>query len=202
MGPTEILSAEHRVIEQVLDSLEKMAAQTRAGARLDRERAGQAIEVLRTFADRIHHGKEEHRLFPCMEARGLPRHVGPIAVMLHDHEVGRGLIRRMADGLEQAQGGLDAGDRQFADAAAAYVEMLRDHIGKEDGVLFPLAESVLDPAGADALRAEFERFDREDLEPGVLERMLATAEALARHFDVPLAAQRSKPEPGGHGFCH
>jgi hemerythrin-like domain-containing protein len=199
MGPTEILSAEHRVIEQVLDSLEKMAAAVRAGADLDRERAALAVEVLRTFADRIHHGKEEGRLFPRMHERGLPRDVGPIAVMLHDHEVGRGLIRRMSSGLDDAQ---QAGALGFADAAAAYVEMLRDHIAKEDGVLFPLAESVLDPADAEALRAEFERFDRDDLEPGVLEHMLASAEALARHFDVPLAAQRSKRGPGSHGFCH
>jgi len=199
MGPTEILSAEHRVIEQVLDCLEKMAAGVRGGAELDRERAAQAIEVLRTYADRIHHGKEEDRLFPSLHERGLPRHVGPIAVMLHDHEVGRGLIRRMGVGLEDGEG---SGARAFADAASAYVEMLRDHIAKEDGVLFPLAESVLEGNGAEALRAELERFDREDLEPGLLERMLATAEALARHFDVPLAVQRSKPEAAGHGFCH
>jgi hemerythrin-like domain-containing protein len=199
MGPTEILSAEHRVIEQVLDCLAKMAAGVRRGDDLDRARATQAIEVLRTYADRIHHGKEEDRLFPSLHERGLPRHVGPVAVMLHDHEVGRGLIRRMADVLE---GGGAAGPREFADAAQAYVEMLRDHIAKEDGVLFPLAESVLDPDGAERLRAELERFDREDLEPGLLERMLVTAEALARHYDVPLAAQRSKPEASGHGFCH
>jgi hemerythrin-like domain-containing protein len=201
MGPTEILSAEHRVIEQVLDCLEKMAAGVRGGSGLDRERAAQALEVLRTYADRIHHGKEEERLFPSLHARGLPRHVGPIAVMLHDHEVGRGLIRRMADGLLDV-GPEGGGAQQFADAAAAYVEMLRDHIAKEDGVLFPLAESVLDPAGAEALRAELERFDRDELEPGLLERVRGTAEALARHFDVPLAAQRSKPVATGPGPCH
>jgi hemerythrin-like domain-containing protein len=199
MGPTEILSAEHRVIEQVLDCLERMATDARSQASLDAGRAAQALEVLRTFADQIHHGKEEERLFPRMEARGIPRHVGPIAVMLDDHVFGRAQIRRMAEALEA--GGADAPTR-FADAAMAYVEMLRDHIAKEDGVLFPLAESVLDDAGREELRAEFERFDRDELEPGLLARMLAQAEDLARHYDVPLAAQRSKPEAHGHGLCH
>jgi hemerythrin-like domain-containing protein len=198
MGPTEILSAEHRVIEQVLDCLEKMAAQ--AGDGLDAERAAQALEVLRTYADRIHHGKEEDRLFPLMEARGLPRNVGPIAVMLDDHQNGRALIRRMGESLDEVQTGSDEAARRFADAAGAYVALLRDHIAKEDGVLFPLAESVLDDAGRDELRAEFERFDREDVEPGTIERMLAQAEGLARHYGVPLAAERSKPE--GHGCFH
>jgi len=201
MGPTEILSQEHRVIEQVLDSLEKIASAARAAGRLDGERAGQALEVLRTFADRIHHGKEEDRLFPRMEARGLPRHVGPIAVMLEDHRYGRSLIRQMGDALADVQAGKGAATALFANAAGAYVAMLRDHIAKEDGVLFPLAESVLDETGRRELQAEFERFHREDLEPGTLERMLAQAEALARHFGVPLAAERSAPV-AAHGCGH
>jgi len=199
MQPTDILSAEHRVIEQVLDCLERLAAAARGSTGLDRERAGQALEVLRTYADRCHHGKEEDRLFPLMERRGLPRHVGPIAVMLDDHKVGRSLIRQMGDALEDT--GPEAA-RRFADAASGYVELLRDHIAKEDGVLFPLAESLLDDAARQDLRAEFERFEREDLEPGTVARMRALADGLARHFDVPLAAQRKRPDVQGHACFH
>lgn len=35
-----------------------------------------------------------------------------------------------------------------AAAAREYVSLLRDHIAKEDGVVFPLADSVLDPVAA------------------------------------------------------
>jgi hemerythrin-like domain-containing protein len=202
MQPTDILSAEHRVIEQVLDCLERLAAAARGSTGLDRERAGQALEVLRTYADRCHHGKEEDRLFPLMEQRGLPRHVGPIAVMLDDHKVGRSLIQRMGDALSDAREGSPEAARRYADAAASYVELLRDHIAKEDGVLFPLAESLLDEASRAGLQAEFERFEREDLEPGTVARMRALADGLARHFDVPLAAQRKRPDVQGHACFH
>ena len=72
MKPTEILSGEHRIIEQVLDCLEKMAQNCAAGGRLDKPSAEQALDFFRNFADRCHHGKEETHLFPAMEAKGFP----------------------------------------------------------------------------------------------------------------------------------
>ena len=52
-----------------------------------------------------------------MEARGLPRNVGPIAVMLDDHQQGRALIRRMGESLDEVQSNSVEPARRFADAA-------------------------------------------------------------------------------------
>jgi hemerythrin-like domain-containing protein len=85
MKPTEILSSEHRVIEQVLGCLEKIIEQARQNGRLERQPAEDAIAFFRNFADRCHHGKEEAHLFPALEAQGFPRQGGPTGVMLHEH---------------------------------------------------------------------------------------------------------------------
>src|SRR5262245_578365 len=77
MRPTDILSAEHRVIEQVLDCLQRIGENAASSGTLDMDSARAALRVLRTFADRCHHGKEEERLFPMLAKRGLPTHVGP-----------------------------------------------------------------------------------------------------------------------------
>jgi hypothetical protein len=45
---------------------------------------------------------EEKRLFVKMSERGLPLSGGPLAVMLHEHEEGRRLIRAAADALPLA----------------------------------------------------------------------------------------------------
>ena len=71
MKPSDILKQEHRVIEQVLDCLEKMAGNGRRTARAMPVGA-QAIDFFRNFADRCHHGKEEAHFFPAMEAKGFP----------------------------------------------------------------------------------------------------------------------------------
>jgi len=194
MRPTEILSSEHRVIEQVLDCLEAMAKAARDEGRLDVQRAAAALEIVRTFADRCHHGKEEDRLFPMLVARGMSTHIGPIAMMLDDHRVGREHVRRMADAVA-------AGDAEgFAPAAFDYVGLLHDHIAKEDGVLFPMAESMLDEAARETLLQSFKSFEHDDLGPGTHERMLALADELARHYGVPLAAERSRDGVAA-GFC-
>lgn len=199
MQPTAILSSEHRVIEQVLDCLEAMSGRVRADGSLDVARAGQALEVLRTFADRCHHGKEEDVLFAWMARRGMPTHVGPIAVMLDEHVRGRAAIARM----DAARAAGEA--ETFAAAANDYVGLLRDHIAKEDGVLFPMAESMLDDGAREEILAAFRAFERDDLGAGVHERMLALADGLAAHFGVPLAAARAPAAAGhvccGHGGC-
>ena len=201
MRPTDILSSEHRVIEQVLDCLEAMATRARSEGRLDVERAEKALEVVRTFADRCHHGKEEERLFPMLVARGMSTHVGPIAVMLDDHRAGREYVRHMVEACAAA----DAA--RFVPAALGYVGLLRDHIAKEDGVLFPMAETMLDEAARAALLESFRTFEREDLGEGTHERMLALANELADYYGVERAANRSAGGTAsghcGHGAtCH
>ena len=56
---------------QALDALEKKAAAVQTGAAPDRAYFEKAVEFLRTFADKCHHGKEEDLLFKRMADRAL-----------------------------------------------------------------------------------------------------------------------------------
>ena len=144
MKPTDILSSEHRVIEQVLDCLEAMVreAKRRAGSSGSRPRT--PWRFFRNFADRCHHGKEEAHLFPAMEAKGFPRDGGPTGVMLHEHEQGRAHVRGMDEAIDAAAAGDAAALRQFVEHAEGYVALLREHIYKEDHILFQLADRTLE----------------------------------------------------------
>ena len=193
MKPTEILSAEHRVIEQVLDCLEAIAARARQRRTLDLESAEQALDFVRSFADACHHGKEEHQLFPMMTERGIPRHVGPLAVMLDEHEIGRAHVRAMAAALVDARANDPTAVQRFAEEAEGDGELLREHIAKEDNVLFPMAEACLSDADRARVLAAFERVEHHDMPAGTHERMVQIADELARRFDVRLAAERGMP---------
>lgn len=189
--PTQILASEHRVIETVLVCLEAMARTARAAGKLDREPALLALEFFRTFADRCHHGKEEAILFPAFEAAGYPREGGPTGVMIEEHVRGRALVRAMAESVEGAARGEPAALRAFAESATRYVELLRQHIRKEDACLFPMAEGALGPEEERRVAEAFERVESEEMGTGTHERMLAVAEGLARRFGAAL--------PAGHG---
>jgi superfamily I DNA/RNA helicase/hemerythrin-like domain-containing protein len=200
MRPTDILSAEHRVIEQVLDCLERMSKSCSTSGIIDLDSGRTALRILRTFADHCHHGKEEQHLFPMLQSRGLPTHVGPVAVMLEEHELGRGEIRKMDAALAGAERGEREAARQFAVAAQTYVELLRDHIAKEDNILFPMAESVLRHEDRTQLLAAFQTVEHDDLRQGTHEEMLALANGLADKFHVVHVSERSPSVLTG--CCH
>jgi hemerythrin-like domain-containing protein len=79
--------------------------------------------------------------------------------MLDEHESGRRHVAAMAATLERAAAGdapaLAAFERHAGDLDA----LLREHIAKEDQVLFPMAEDLLDGAAGDALLADFRRIE-------------------------------------------
>jgi hemerythrin-like domain-containing protein len=156
MKPTEILTHEHRVIEQVLSCLLALSHRAESHGSLDREAASGAIEFLRGYADRWHHGKEEERLFPLMEARGLSPNEGPTAVMRVEHAQGRRHIDAMNGAIDAAARGDAAALERFVGQARAYVVLLREHIEKEDHCLFPMAEQVLSEEDHRRLLVEFE----------------------------------------------
>lgn len=175
--PTQVLMAEHELILEALDALEKKVAAIQTGAAPDRVYFEKAVAFLRGFADKCHHGKEENLLFKRMAERGIPVQGGPIAVMLSEHQAGRAFIRGIAEGA--AKLGTDpAATTQIAENARGYVDLLRAHIGKENNILFPMADRVLGPEDQAHLSKEFERFAAEETGAGVHEAMLNLLEEL------------------------
>jgi hemerythrin-like domain-containing protein len=198
MRPTDMLKSEHRVIEQVLACLERMADQSEEAGRVPIEAAAAALDFFREFADGCHHRKEEDLLFPLLEARGLPKRGGPTDVMRFEHEQGRSLIRAMAGSLDAAGAGDRAAVAAFTQAARAYFQMLRAHIEKEDHCLFQMADSLLGSADQERLEADFESVEHEQATPGAHERYLALAANLANQFHVPDTVHA---EAASHGQC-
>jgi hemerythrin-like domain-containing protein len=163
--------AEHELILEALDALEKRVAAIQTGAAPDRVYFEKAVAFLRGFADKCHHGKEEDLLFKRMAERGIPVQGGPIAVMLSEHQAGRAFIRGIAEGA--AKLGTDpVATTQIAENARGYVDLLRAHIGKENNILFPMADRVFGPEDQAHLAKEFERFEARETGAGVHEAML------------------------------
>lgn len=180
-SPTQILKDEHRVIERVLDAVERLAAQDRTDAASFRH----AIDFLRNFADGCHHAKEENELFPRMEAAGIPREGGPIGCMLDEHARGRPLIARMAENVESAAGGDLCARSALRTAAAEYTDLLRKHIWKEDNVVFDLADRALACGDRSAMLAGFDRTEQSVNNAGKHDRYLRLADELHRRSLEP-----------------
>lgn len=157
--PIQVLKNEHRVIESVLDAIETMVRRRPANP-FPRDFFAQAAEFIAGYADRWHHGKEEDRLFPMLQRRGIPRDAGPIGCMLDEHETGRAHVRAIRENLDAAERGDPEAAATVFDEAAAYCGLLRDHIYKEDNILFEMGRQVLSGVDVDALCREFDEAER------------------------------------------
>jgi hemerythrin-like domain-containing protein len=161
---TETLKAEHRGILLVVEVLERACDAIEAGRPVPRDLIPQCVDFFRNFADRCHHHKEEEHLFPLLAARGVPRDGGPIGVMLHEHTVGRSYL----SALEQAAA---SGDRAaILRAGRGYARLLREHIHKEDHVLFPMGDRAFSPEDQAALTRAFDEVERLEMGEGTHER--------------------------------
>ncbi len=196
MKPTDILSSEHRVIEQVLNCLDKMVQKSQTEGKLDKQSAKDAVAFFRNFADHCHHGKEERHLFPAMEAKGFPRDCGPTGVMLYEHDQGRKFVGGMDESIEAAARGDTAALKEFTRNAREYINLLREHIKKEDHCLFAMANNAFTEQDQQDLLAAFENVEAKEMGEGVHEKYLKIADDLAKRYAVPLA---HGTESVGHG---
>jgi len=160
--PTQVLRDEHQQILQVAGALESELRRDRT--HVDFDRIAKCIRFIRLFADACHHGKEEDLLFTALEGEGLPRDSGPIAVMLHEHALGRQFASTMALSIDAARSGdADAWGR-LAKAGDDYVELIRAHILKEDNVLFDMADQLVTGSRCAQLCAEYDATSSRDFE--------------------------------------
>lgn len=198
MKATDILRSEHETILDVLAALEAISGPAALGKGLDVQSAQEALEFLRGFGDRCHHGKEEQLFFPALAARGLPRDVGPLAVMASEHDQGRTLLGRMADALAGVRQSKSGAAARFGLAASAYVALMRDHVDKENGVLFPMGDGMLSEEQQASLLGEFEHFEHADMGSGAHERFLDIASGLCERLGLERKPQESA---AGHRCC-
>lgn len=175
MKATDVLMQEHRVIERVLDALET------AAGHLERSHAVrlgfflEAADFIAGFADGTHHRKEEGVLFGAMIDSGAPGKGGAIDMMLDEHEQGRVFNRAMSDAARRMEAGDAEARRQVVSNARGYVALLRDHIAKEDEMLFPMADEMLSAQRHDEVMRGFAQIEQQDAGAGDLERFHALA---------------------------
>jgi len=187
---TEILMSEHRLIEQVLDCLEEAAGRLEDGEDISPDIFIDAADFVAGFADGSHHRKEEDILFVAMTEKDLPADIGPVAVMLHEHEQGRRYTAAFRSAAEQMKAGDDASAASLDVVRNAfdYVNLLREHIVKEDNVLFPMADQIISGDSMQVVSREFEKILADDAGNGTRAKYEALVEKLQNALHGEIAA--------------
>ena len=80
----------------------------------------------------------------------------------------------MRAAAEKLAAGEPAAKAEVITNARAYTRLLHQHIAKEDQVLFPMAERVIQLSAQDKLAEDFERVEREDQRQSAQRGLLGT----------------------------
>jgi len=151
VSTTSNLKREHQLILQYGDLMERSAYWNLANPEspLLFENAGVFSEFIREFADAFHHVKEENILFRYLSLPGVLKHCDPIPQMLYEHELARSRLEELESALRRAD--LPA----LAESVQNYVLLMKQHIFKEDHVLYPMAEKELSDEHKSSIATEY-----------------------------------------------
>lgn len=138
---TASLRRDHELIEKVIKAMESTIQLLNDGKQIPESILLPVIDFSKNFTDVCHHSKEENSLFPALEQAGMPRHMGPIAMMLIDHERSREIGKEME---VSAKNYILTGDStKLIIDMQQYVEHITEHLWKENNKLFMMAEARL-----------------------------------------------------------
>jgi hemerythrin-like domain-containing protein len=184
MLATDLLRSEHRVIEQVLSCLAKVANDCDSQRKLDGVIARQILDFFHIFADQCHHMKEEQQLFPLLELRGFSPSSGPTEVLRGEHDLGRRLLQGLSEAIPGAALGNTDACQRFVNLARGYIHLIREHIVKEDARLFPMASELLTDDDQHALLEAFEKVENKEMHAATHEKYLRLADDLAERLGL------------------
>ena len=159
--PIEPLIAEHRLTERMIAVLEWRVADMESIGTADIGFIDGAVEFMRTYADRCHHGKEEDILFRELARKPLSaEHRRVLDELVAEHVFARTTTKRLVEARNHyAAGELSA----FDDITAClhmFVEFYPKHIAKEEQGFFQPMMSYFTAAELAWLLAEENEFDR------------------------------------------
>ena len=144
IDPIEELLKEHKEVVGELEVLETHLRQLEKKATPEKGDEEKLMGWLTNFEKHInlHIDKEDNVLFTALE-KYIPRHGGPLAVMEMEHRGVESHIEKFQQGLKKSILLQPGTLNPFCENGFAMIDLLHAHLGKEEMILFPMANNVL-----------------------------------------------------------
>lgn len=156
---------DHTLIEKALIILER---QVDRGDKLNTNMTKALIDFLWAYGDEYHNMKEEKIYFPLLLRKGMPEQ-GPIPVMLQEHKSEREYLTEIKRMLEEKEtsGNLS---NDFKKVVLDYLDLTKNHIWKENDILYPMGKKFLSADDEVYLITEFKKFEKDTIGEGSVQR--------------------------------
>jgi hemerythrin-like domain-containing protein len=162
MLPIAPLMIEHRLIERMIALIDERAERAQRKGNIEPLFVDAAVEFIRMYADRTHHGKEEDILFRDLAERAMSdRDSQVMGELVEEHELGRRLVGDLVSANESYRRGASGSLEIVIEKLQALAAFYPKHIEKEDKGFFPASMTYLSDSEKDSMLSEMWDFDRQ-----------------------------------------
>lgn len=161
MLPVAPLMIEHRLIEKMIAVIRKEIDRCESEGNINPEFIDAAVDFIRTYADKCHHGKEEDVLFRDLRGKELPGALkGIVSELIDEHQLGRKAVKDLVEAKQR----YIRGDKQAVPAILDCLRYMTDfypkHIEKEDRHFFLPCMNYFTSEEKEAMLKEEWEFDK------------------------------------------
>ncbi|MBI4776220.1 MAG: hemerythrin domain-containing protein [Deltaproteobacteria bacterium] len=137
MLPIGPLMIEHRLIERMVTVMGLRVREFDETGKADVDFIDEAVDFIRTYADRCHHGKEEDILFRELAKKALSdEHRQVMKDLIGEHAIARDFVRNLTEARLQYAAGDETALEKIKHAISYLVDFYPRHIEKEDKRFF------------------------------------------------------------------
>ncbi|MFH1655716.1 MAG: hemerythrin domain-containing protein [Candidatus Omnitrophota bacterium] len=165
MMPIGYLMIEHRLIERMIRLLSGGLKKIEKNKRADLKLIDIAVDFIRTYADKCHHGKEEDILFRDLIKKGIsPEHRKAVKELIEEHKIGRTNVAKLIEARNEYENGVPRSLKDIKRHIKWLIEFYPKHIVKEDRQYFIPFMSYFDKKEQDEMLGEFCEFDNSPIQ--------------------------------------
>jgi hemerythrin-like domain-containing protein len=155
------LMIEHRLIERMLSVIKNALSTIESNHKVDPVFVDIAVDFIRVYADRTHHGKEEDILFRELTKKMLSDKDRQVMnELIEDHVFGRQTTKELIAANSRYRNGDETALADITNKLQTLIDFYPKHIDKEDKVFFPSSRAYFTDEEDQAMLAEFFEFDR------------------------------------------
>ena len=155
------LMQEHRLIERVVRLMQEEMERVNRGEEPDLGLIGSFIEFIHSYADLVHHGKEEDILFKSLAEKPLtPEHRNIMNGLIADHESSRNSVATLLSAKNAYAAGNPGVKSEIVSRLNNLVKLYPGHIATEDKQFFFPTLEYFTRQERDSLLLQGREFDR------------------------------------------
>ncbi len=161
MKPRGQLMIEHRLIEKMLVIIIKEIERVQNNRIIDPVFINTAVDFIKTYADRTHHGKEEDILFKELEKKDLSANdQAMMDDLIREHQEARNTVKEIIETNEKYINGKNDVFNEILRNMKWLIDFYPRHIQKEDKIFFPNTEKYFNETELNTMLNNFLEFDR------------------------------------------